>query len=152
MKFKSLIISFLLSLISCKETGKPSDNMKNNSNNTKLTFEKLRNSKWIVGENGINGEKPDTLIIDNPKTLSYINTENGKEICEYSFSKDTLIFKSYSTEFDIETNGEIKIESINKLLYTDNSFKYIYCYQKKSNEKEFKKTDMEKFQLIFKKL
>jgi len=158
MKIKTSIFCIYILLISCKESNKKSESEKINaeiSNKTEvgnLTYEQFKGSKWIIGDVGVNGEKPDTIIFNNPKTLTYISTDTGKENCKYSFVKDTLVYTSYSTEFDIESDNEITCESISKFHYQNNTFKYIFCYQKKSTEKEFRCTNMEKYNSVFQKI
>ncbi len=158
MKIKQLLFGIFVILISCKKTDENFNtkeaNVEVNKNKgiENLTFKKFKDSKWIIGEVGLNGEKPDTIIFNNPKTLTYISTDTGEEKCKYSFVKDTLVFTSYSTEFDTESDSEISCESINKFHFENNTFKYIFCYQKKETEKEFKCTNMGKYNLVFRKI
>lgn len=158
MKLKISIFCILSLLISCKEsteksvTGKTNTEISRKKEIENLTYEQFKNSKWIIGEVGVNGEKPDTIIFDNPKTLIYISTDTGKENCKYSFVKDTLVYTSYSTEFDIKSDREITCESISKFHFQNNTFKYVFCLQKKSTEKEFRCTNMEKYNSVFRKI
>lgn len=155
---KKLIFGIFIILISCKKADGKTEpekvNIEENENKgTKyLTYEQFKNSKWTIGEVGLNGEKPDTIIFNNIKTLSYISKDTGEEKCKYSFVKDTLIFTSHFTEFDTESNSEITSEIVFKLHYQNNSFKYIYSLQKKSNEKLFKFSDLEKYNIVFRKI
>ena len=159
MKIRNFIIfSFLILLISCKkeiektESKKVNTKLNQNKEIGNLTYNQFKNSKWIIGEIGLNGEKPDTIIFDNPKMLTYISTDTGKENCKYSFVKDTLIYTSYSTEFDSESEKEIISESISKFHFQNNMFKFIFCDQKKSTEKKFRRTNMEKYNLLLRKI
>ena len=155
MKIKHLIFGIFVTLISCKKTDESINtkeaNIQVNKNKgiENLTYEKFKDSKWIIGEVGLNGEKTDTIIFNNPKTLTYISTDTGEEKCKFSFVKDTLIFTTYSTEFDTESDSEITCENISKFHFENNTFKYIFCYQKKATEKEFKCANMEKYNLTF---
>jgi len=158
MKIKQLIFVIFVALISCKKIDENFNTKEANVEVSKkkgienLTYEKFKDSKWIIGEVGLNGEKPDTIIFNNPKTISYISTETGEEKCKFSFVKDTLIFTSYSAEFDIKSDSEITCESISKFHFENNTFKYIFCYQKKATEKEFKCTNMEKYNSVLRKI
>lgn len=158
MKIRTLIFGIFVLLTSCKKTNNIIENktvnldINRNEGAEKLNYEEFKNSKWIIGEVGLNGEKPDTIIFINPKNLTYISTDTGEEKCKYSFVKDTLIFTLYFIEFDTESDSEITFESINKLLYQNNSFKYIYSLYKKSSEKVFKRNDLEKHNLVFRKI
>ncbi|MGG5488150.1 hypothetical protein [Gaetbulibacter sp. PBL-D1] len=157
IKIKTLLIGFLTLLISCNKRVKKTEINKVETEldylkRENLNYDQFKGTKWIIGEIGLNGEKPDTIIFDNPKTLTYISTDTGKESCNFSFENDTLVFKSYGTEYDLETDKEITSESINKFHYQNNTFKFIFCYQKKATEKEFRITNMEKYNLIFRQI
>jgi hypothetical protein len=155
MKTKLLLISILISTISCKNNDFERKNFKKeikvNSTN-QLSFEKFENTKWIVGEIGLNGEKPDTIIFDKPKTLSYISTDTGKEVCNYTFSGDTLIFISHTTEYDSDLDKEVINEDVCKLQFKNNSFKYIYVESKREGDLKSKRIEMEKLNVIFRKI
>ena len=140
-------------MISCKKTSEKIESKKVNQNKEigNLTYEQFKDTKWIIGEIGINGEKPDTIIFNNPKILTYISTDTGKENCKYSFVKDTLVYTSYSTEFDSESDKEITNESISKFHFQNNTFKFILSCEKKPTEKEFTCTNMEKYNFVFRK-
>ena len=157
IKRKPLWIVFLILLISCNKRIKETEINKVETEldylkKENLNYDQFKGTKWIIGEIGLNGEKPDTIIFNNHKTLLYISTDTGKESCNFSFVNDTLVFTSYGTEYDLETDKEITSESINKFHYQNNTFKLIYCYQKKATEKEFRMTNMEKYNLIFRKI
>ena len=158
MKIKIVIISILILVISCKKTSEKIESKKVNKvlNQNKeienLTYDQFKDTKWIIGEIGLNCEKPDTIIFNNPKTLTYISTDTGIENCKYSLVKDTLIYTSYSTEFDIESDSEITSESISKFHFQNNTFKFILSCAKKPTEKEFTCTKMEKYNLVFRKI
>lgn len=155
---KNTIFCIFILLISCKETSKNGSEEKidfhlNNKKEIKnLTYKQFKGTKWVIGEVGVNGEKPDTLVFSNPKTLTYISTDNGEEICKYSFLKDTLVYTSYSTEFDVQIGEEITCEIISKLHFQNDTFKYINCYLKKSTEKEFRCANLEKDNLLLRKI
>lgn len=151
MKIKFLIFSILISLNSCKKTNREIEKTENKLNKN-LTYKEFKNTKWIIGEAGINGEEPDTIIFSSPKTLTYISTDTGNENCKYSFVKDTLVYTSYSAEFDTESEKEITSESINKFHFNNNTFKFILCYQKKSTEKKYRLTNMEIYNLFLRKI
>lgn len=125
--------------ISCKKT------------DTDLNFQQFKNTKWIVGEVGLNGEKPDTIIFDKPETLTYISTDTGKEICKYSFSKDTLIFTSYTYESSLDSD-DIKCEYVNRLLYRNNTYKYCYYDEKCTGDNRFKRIQMDAMSVVFRKI
>ena len=157
MKTKLLLTTILFSIISCKNQNSDSDkkNIKKEitENNTKtLSFKKFKNTKWIVGEIGLNGEKPDTIIFDKQKTLSYISTDTGKEVCKYKFSADTLIFISHTFEYDSDLDKEIINEDVSKLHFKNNSFKYIYVESKREGDLKSKRIEMEKLNVIFRKI
>jgi hypothetical protein len=159
-KFKLLIFSLLIISCNSKEIKKVDsvDVLKPTKNEikpilkTELNFKDFKNTKWIVGEVGLNGEKPDTIMFDKPNILVYISNETGQEILEYSFSRDTLIYISNSTEFDIKSNNDIKCEIISKLIFQDDKFKYIYLDKKCSNEKTYERINMEENNIFFKKV
>ena len=117
-----------------------------------LNFKNFKNTKWIVGDVGLNGEKPDTIVFSQPNKLIYIGEETGTENLEYSFSRDTLIYISNSTEFDMQSNEEIKCEIVNKLVFQDEKFKYIYLDKKCSNEKTYERQSLKKNNIFFKKI
>lgn len=156
---KVILFVIFIFLFSCKKTNEkieievPKKELKTNMEEYgALTYEQFKNSKWVTGEVGVNGEMPDTIIFYNEKNLVYIDSNTGKEECKYSFVKDTLVFTSISTEFDIDSDKEIINESISKFHFKNNRFKFIFCCQKKSTEKEFKCTNMEKYNLTFRKI
>jgi hypothetical protein len=158
MKVIFYTFSIFILFVSCKKTNikteinKENTEFNQNKETGNLNYEQFKKSKWIIGEIGINGEKPDTIIFNNPKILTYVSSDAGKENCKYSFVKDTLVFTSFSYEFDMETDKEIIVESVNKFHFHNNTFKYIFCYQRKSKEKEYRVTNMEKYNLLFRKI
>lgn len=117
---------------------------------TALTYSKLQNSKWIVGEVGVNGEQPDTIIFAKPDTLTYISTDTGKELCRYTFSKDTLTFYSHSVEADMNSLDDISCESENKLHYENGTFKYVYFDKKCTGDQVPKRVRMDTLDVRFK--
>ena len=117
-----------------------------------LSFEKLKGTKWIIGEVGLNGEMPDTMIFDKPDKLTYISTDTGKEILDYSIEKDTITFTDHTFETDMDTDEEIKCEQVNKMLFLDTKLKYIYYDQKCSNSTETKRVNIEKENLYLRRI
>lgn len=115
-----------------------------------LKFEDFKNSKWIIGEKGLNGELPDTIFFNSPNQLTYISTETGKEFCEFYFNKDTLIFTDHTNKY-IE-DEEIICESINYLLYHGDKFIYKYYKEKCDNTEKYNFIDMSQYNLFFKKI
>ena len=117
-----------------------------------LTFQRFQNTKWIVGEVGVNGEQPDTIIFARPDSLTYISTDTGKELCRYSFEKDTLIYYSTSFRADINSLDDLTCESMNKLHYQNDMFKYIYFEEKCTGDKVAKTIRMDTLDVKFKRL
>lgn len=117
-----------------------------------LTFQKFQNTKWIVGEVGVNGEQPDTIIFARPDTLTYISTDTGKELCRYSFNNDTLIYYSTSLRADINSLDDLACESMNKLHYQNDTFKYIYFEEKCIGDKVAQRIRMDTLDVMFRRL
>jgi hypothetical protein len=117
-----------------------------------LRFEDFKNTKWIVGEVGLNGESPDTIIFDKPEQLIYISDDTGREVCKYYFSEDTLIYVSYLEEFDMKSDTEINCKSINKLFFRGDIFKYIYIERKCSNGTMTERINVERNNIFFKRV
>lgn len=117
-----------------------------------LTFDKFKNSKWIAGEVGVNGEQPDTIIFSKPDYLTYISSDTGKELCRYSFDKDTLVFYDQSFESDMNSLDDLTCENENKLHFENGTFKYMYFDKKCTGDKVAKRIGMETLDVRFKRL
>ncbi|KGO92194.1 HAD family hydrolase [Flavobacterium subsaxonicum] len=156
MKKITLFTLLLTLIISCsKDKSESISRVKKEELNmatNDLSFDKLKNTRWIIGENGLNGETPDTIIFDKPNKLTYISTDTGKEILDYSIEKDTITYISYSSEANLETDDEINCEQKNKLLFLDTKLKYIYFEQKCSNTPNSEKINMEGQNAYFRKI
>jgi hypothetical protein len=117
-----------------------------------LTFHKFQDTKWIVGEVGVNGERPDTIIFTKPDTLTYVSTDTGKELCHYSFDKDTLIYYSTSARADMNSLDDLTCETMNKLHYQNETFRYIYFEEKCTGDKVAKRIRMDTLDVKFRRL
>jgi len=117
-----------------------------------LIFQKFKNSKWIVGEVGVNGEQPDTIIFSKPDTLIYISTDTGKELCYYSFNKDTLTYHNHFSQTDVNSLEEVNCENVNKLHYEKGTFRYIYFDTKCTGEKLGHRVKMDTLDVRFRRI
>jgi hypothetical protein len=160
---KRILTVFLITLVfacSSQDKAKTSsqsqselgNTVKNTTSTSLLSFLNLRGSKWIIGEVGLNGEKPDTMIFATADTLFYISTDTGKELCPYILDKDTLIFYNHSIEADLYSSDDLNCKSTNKLHYKNNSLKYIYSDKKCTGDQVAKRILMDSLDLRFKRL
>ena len=117
-----------------------------------LAFSMFQNSKWIIGEVGINGEQPDTIIFERPDSLTYISTDTGKELLKYLFDKDTLVYYSTSVRADINSLDDLTCASMNKLHYQNETFQYILFEEKCTGDKVAKRVRMDTLDLTFRRL
>jgi len=111
-----------------------------NTESALLTFQDLKNSKWIIGEAGVSGEETDTIIFAKPDTLTYISAGNNKEFYHYTFNKDTLIFFSQTVETDVKSSKDLNCSTVSRLHYENGYFKYIYFDKKCTGDKDSKRT------------
>lgn len=162
MKIKLLFFILPALFISCNNTDIKKartltvDNVTNSKYNdlgfNELNFEDFKNSKWIIGESGVNGEKPDTIIFVEPTKLVYVSTDTGRSTRNYSFSKDTLIYTYSEIEFDLDLDKEVTFEVTDKLLYKDNRFFYITSRKKNSVTSSSKTDNLAHLNLFFRKV
>lgn len=104
-----------------------------------VTFDGIKNSKWIIGEEGT-GEETDTIIFAKQDTLTYITAGDHKEFYHYKLEKDTLIFFSETEEADTKSSKELNCSTITKLHYQSGYFKYVYFDKKCTGDKDSKRT------------
>ena len=132
------------------------DNVTNSEYNdlefNELNFEDFKNSKWIIGESGVNGEKPDTIIFVEPTKLVYVSTDTRRSTRDYSFSKDTLLYTYSEIEFDLDLDKEVSFEVTDKLLYKDNRFFYIISRKKNCVTNSSKTDNLAHLNLFFRKV
>lgn len=153
MKKIFIVTSLFLVIGSCtKEKTSEQTERKEEKVFNELSFEKLKDTKWIIGEVGMNGEMPDTIIFATPNKLAYISTDTGKAILDYSIEKDTITFTDCTFETDMDTEKEIKCNQVNKILFLNTKLKYIYYDQKCSNSTETKRVNLEKENLYFRRI
>jgi hypothetical protein len=110
----------------------------------------LTNTKWIIGEVGVNGELPDTLFFYNTNKLLYISYEKGKEECQYHFSNDTLIFTDMSLEYDYKSDSDVTVINTNKLVLSLDKLIYIENVKDLNGKKII--VDLKKKDLYFSKI
>lgn len=115
----------------------------------KLQFEAFKNSIWVIGDVGLNGEHPDTIIFDKPDTLTYISDDYGKTNCEYFFSKGMLVYMSYSEEYDMKLNSEVSCKFINTLSFEKDAFRYVQIERKCSSDTSFEKVSLGGSNIVF---
>lgn len=108
-----------------KDTIKTQQNYENN----------IINEKWIIGDIGINGEKPDTIHFISKNKMRYVSTDTGEEILDYTFKNDTLSYVQYLNEYDMTTDKEIKTKFYNKLVLKNDKF-YLFYLKTKINNKD----------------
>ncbi|MFL9836773.1 hypothetical protein ABS768_04635 [Flavobacterium sp. ST-75] len=126
-------------------------NIQNNHTND-LRFDDFKNTKWIVGEEGLNGELPDTIIFVSSGRLDYISTDTGKESCIYRFVKDSLVYISHVSEFNTESDSDMECEIRCCLLFDGNQFKYIYEDKKCPVDSIYNRTVLEEYNIAFRKV
>lgn len=74
----------------------------------------------------MNGEQTDTITFAKPNTLTYISTDNGKELCRYTFNKNTLTIYSHSVDADMNSLDDLDYTTENRPHYENGTFKYVY--------------------------
>lgn len=113
----------------------------NNSSQTGAKSEvpntnKVINSKWIIGEVGLNGEQPDTIIFNKHDSLLYISTDTGGEECPYFIHNDTLVFVDNSFSYDYQRKTDINERRVNKLILSGDKLCYIETIVEVANSKK----------------
>lgn len=149
--------------ISCNITDKNHENnklntrdkvIKQNSDSSQsknqLSIGMLMKSKWIIGEVGLNGEQPDTIIFNKSDSLIYVSTVTGREECCYLINNDTLIFVDHRSSYDYGTKSDINEKYTNKLKLINGKLHYIESIVEVNNTR--KVNDLRNDNLYFTKL
>lgn len=149
---KVLLGIIMATFFSCQN--KENENSENiqNDQTSDLSFDDFRNTKWIVGEEGLNGELPDTIIFVSSGKLDYISTDTGKESCNYLFVKDSLVYISHVSEFNMESDSDMECEIRCCLLFDGNQFKYIYEDKKCPVDSIYNRKALKEYNIAFRKV
>lgn len=139
---KSYVFLFVLTLLFSSSCTKKESNVDNNSVHTNDTIKSttkptvdLIQTKWIIGEEGLNGEKPDTLHFISKTKLRYVSTDTGLEILDYVFKNDTLKYSYTSSEYNLDLDKDIDVKTNCKLVLKNNKF-YIFYVKTKINNRD----------------
>lgn len=161
MKRITYLLLTLLFLFSCRTDSKKSikiralkQTSKQRSIENKLNFELFKESIWVDGVIGENGEKPDTLIFIKKDSLLLIGTEpETREMCPYYFKSDTLIFTDHGTINDkLDPSIEKTCAYLCKLQFKGNKFKYVSMDRKIITEKTWEHFDYRNNNLAFRRI
>lgn len=161
MKRTIYLLLILIFSFSCRTDSKKStkirieDNSSKPSNvENKLNFERFKESTWVDGEIGENGEKPDTLIFITKDSLLFIGNEPiTREMCPYHFKSDTLIFTDHGTVNDkVDPFTEKTCAYLCKLQFKDKVFKYVSIDRRIITEKTWEHFDYRNNNLAFRRI